>query len=206
MSENPAAQDNMVQERQFIEDLAKRLKDARGRAAELRRNAGNSIAESRSAGWFFSLLGARPIARLNDGSLKGEEAYFLVATLFASDKDAIDGKNKFAGDFGATLIAYRNNKYQKDTGKSFDRRFNVLLDADFDPQFGGDLAYRLRQMTKQVIALKDPAVRIDWARLLYDVKHWNSDKKYVQKNWARSYYAPSDDSPKNNTSESNTQE
>jgi CRISPR system Cascade subunit CasB len=200
------AEDKIAYERKFIEDLAKWLKDDNGKAAALRRCAGDSIGE-KNLGWFFSLLGARLIVRLDDGRFKDEDAYFLVATLFASDKDAIDGKNKFKGDFGATLRAQRNASGILPSEPSpLDRRFDILLDADFDLQTGGELAYRLRQVTKRVIALKDSTARIDWAQLLYDVKHWNSQDKWIQKKWARSYYAPSLNSQTHDLSESDTQE
>lgn len=168
-------------ERAFIQELAKQDK---GRLAILRRNAGNPLAEARGIAWFHSLLG-------RFSNEWNEEAYFMIATLFASDKDAIDGRNKSNGNFGATLRALRNKSAKSPSDPSpLDRRFNILLDADFDPADGGELAYRLRQMTKRVIAEKDSSVRINWPQLLRDVKFWNSEKKYTQKSWARRYYAP----------------
>lgn len=176
-----AQKDNLTHERDFVTELAKQDK---GCLAILRRNAGNSLAEARGTAWFHGLLG-RFSNQWND------EAYFMIATLFASDKDAIDGKNKFKGNFGATLRALRNKNANSPSDPSpLDRRFNTLLDADFDPANGGELAFRLRQMTKRIVAEKDPSVRINWPQLLHDVKFWSGEKKHTQKSWARSYYAP----------------
>lgn len=166
----------------FIASL-KRLDS--GRLAQLRRNAGKDLAEARGAAWFYGLLGQ--FARGYD-----EEAFFLVATLFAFDKDAQKRGTTYAGNFGATLRALRDRTRSSDSNNHpLDRRFGLLLDSDFNPDgTGGELAFRLRQMVKQVIAKKDPNVRIDWPQLLADIRHWGSDRKYVQKKWARSYYAP----------------
>jgi CRISPR system Cascade subunit CasB len=164
--------------------------------AALRRNAGNQLCEARGVAWFYSLLGRY------SGNGRHDEAYFLSATFFASDKDAIEGRNRFTGDFGSTLRALRSKSGAAASDVSpLDRRLNILLDADFDPAFGGELAFRLRQMTRLVISKKDPAVRICWPQLLRDVKLWNSGRKAVQKRWARSYYAPALESPEDSQSE-----
>ena len=195
--------DKLELERKFIGDLADALDKDTGRAAMLRRNAGNTIAEARGVKWFFGVLGARPINRHKDGTFYDEEAYFLIATLFASDKDAIADKNRFKGNFGATLLALKNNSGKLTSEQSpLDRRFNTLLDADFDPATGGELAFRLRQMTKRVIAEKDSSVRINWPQLLRDVKLWSNEKKWTQKSWARSYYAPNLGSQESSKTES----
>lgn len=172
--------------REFISELARQ---DTGRLAVLRRNAGNSISEARGVAWLYGLLSryAKP---------RNEEAHFMIATLFASDKktinDIIEGKNAFrVGNFGATLRALRSKSVKSPSDPSpLDRRFNILLDADFDPRKGGELAFRLRQMTKRVVSEKDPAVRINWAQLLLDAQLWNRADKRAHKRWARSYYAP----------------
>ncbi len=185
----------LAAEQKFINDLAELLRSDTGKAAVLRRNAGNSICEARGVAWFHSLLGRH-------SKSWNEEAYFLVATLFASDKEAVDGKNKSKGDFGATLRALRSKSAASPTDSSpLDRRFNILLDADYDPGIGGELAFRLRQTTKRIIAGKDRSVCIAWPQLLYDVKRWNHETKWIQKKWARSYYAPKLDSPDDNQPE-----
>lgn len=183
---------------QIFIDALKKLDT--GKLAVLRRNAGNSLAETKGfTAWFYGL----PFAHTE----KYEEAYFLVATLFASDKDAIEGKNNFTDNFGTTLCQLRR-KLQSESGKKLsddcplDRRFNTLLDADFDPYTGGELMFRLRQMTKRVLSAKDKTVSINWSQLLYDLKRWNNTGKTVQKQWARSYYAPAKNTTEDSTENS----
>jgi len=188
-------EDKLAAERSFIGELA-RLE--RGRLAALRRNVGNSLCEARGIAWFYGLLNryAKPW---------NEEAYFLIATLFAADKDAIDGKTASKGDLGATLRALRAKSGASTSEASpLDRRFNILLDADFDAKMGGELAFRLRQLTKLVISKKEPSARIYWAQLLHDVKFWNGDRKAVQKRWARSYFAPALESLEDNQTDTTT--
>lgn len=161
--------DKLANEKAFIETLSKL---DNGQKAALRRNAGNTLAEARNVNWFYGI--SSRFAREWD-----EEAYFLVATLFAFDKTG-GGQ---AGNFGDTVRKLRTND-------STDRRFNILLDADFDPRTGGELSYRLRQMVKWVLSKKDLNSRINWPQLLFDLKRWNHERKYIQKQWARRYYAP----------------
>ena len=167
-------------EQSFFTELARQDK---GRLAILRRNAGNNLAEARGITWFYELL-----ARYSHG--RNEELYFLVATLFASDKAAVEHKGSSKGDFGATMHALRA---KSSSSASLDRRFNILLDADYEPNTGGELAYRIRQATKFIISKKDPSVRINWPQLLQDLKRWNTPNKTTHKKWARSYYAPTQD-------------
>lgn len=176
-------EDRLERERLFFSLLAKQDK---GRLAVLRRNAGNSLADAKGpVAWFHGL------SQRYSGEY-GEETCFLIATLFASDKDAIEGKNRFKGNLGATLHALRQQSGVSQSESSpLDNRFNTLLDADFNPENGGELAFRLRQMTKRIISAKDRFIRIDWPQLLHDIQLWNHEKKYTQKYWARSYYAPS---------------
>jgi CRISPR type I-E-associated protein CasB/Cse2 len=180
-TETAVQEDRLAAERAFIADLVKLDK---GKLAVLRRNAGNLLSEAKGVYWFHGLLAGQ-------GQRLSEEACFLVATLAASDKDAIGGRNRFTGNFGATCRALRNVSGRLPSEPSpLDRRFNTLLDADFDSASGGELSFRLRQMTKRIIAEKDPSVRINWPQLLRDVRFWNSGRKLTQKQWARSYYAP----------------
>jgi len=118
-----------------------------------------------------------------------EEILFLVATLFASDKAALEKKSAFRGDLGATL-AWVRGKGGRITGENADpveRRLRILLDSDLDVYSGGELAYRLRQITRYVIS---QGGAIDWPQLLADVRQWDRMGKPVQKRWARSFYKP----------------
>lgn len=140
--------------------------DAGGRA-RLKRNAGNSLAESRAAlGLFYNLLPPGvPTYQ--------EETYFMVATLYPLAEG--DGQ----GNLGAALRRART----KDNAKGLDRRVEILLDAD-----EGQLSFRLRQAIRFLHASRD-RVRVNWPRLLEDLLRWNSPKRFVQEQWARSYFA-----------------
>lgn len=90
-----------------------------------------------------------------------------------------------ATNLGATLgTLWRSREASlKGSGQSIERRFTSLLDAD-----EGQLSHRLRQMV--TLLLSEGAARIDWAELLNDLTYWNSRERYVQRRWARAFYAP----------------
>ena len=69
-----------------------------------------------------------------------------------------------------------------------ERRLVSLLDATFDEEGGGEMAFRLRQAVKYALSQND-RLTIDWPRLLQDMLDWNWPNKRVQKQWARSFYA-----------------
>lgn len=156
--------------------FVRRVKELeRGELAMLKRNAGNTLAQSRGVTWFYRLL---------DQEARGidVEIYFLIATLM--------GLNKLetSGDFGRSMARLKSVT----ESDSVERRFRILLDAEFDRlegyrPGGGELAFRLRQLVK-LAATKE--VGIDWAQLLCDLRRWNDPQKRVQKCWAQSFYAP----------------
>lgn len=109
----------------------------------------------------------------------------LVASLLAqySNADIRAGRHRLVGDFGHT---WRKAISGKST-ESISRRFNVLLGCDFDPYTGeGDLPYRLRQMVRYAVSKK---VGVDWPQLVADLRSWNHPDRFVQKRWARSFFA-----------------
>ncbi len=145
----------------FLEHLAAL---DRGDLARLRRNAGRPIAEARDAlGLFYRVLplGVPPYQ---------EETYFLLATLYP----LADGGG--TGDLGVLLRHARQDR----NAKGLDRRVEILLDAD-----ATQLPFRLRQA---VHFLHSNRVRMDWARLLANLLSWNHPERFVQKQWARSYF------------------
>lgn len=150
-----------------IETFFERLErlDAGGRA-RLKRNAGNPLAASRSGalGLFYNLL-PPGVPQYH------EEKYFLVATLYPIAEDGGQG------NLGAALNKARNEK----NAKGLNRRVEILLDAQ-----GEQLPFRLRQAVR---FLHSNRVRLDWRRLLADLLNWDSPKRFVQQQWARSYFA-----------------
>jgi len=146
----------------FLERLAKLNT---GDKARLKRDAGKPLAEAQSIGVFYRLL-PYGLRRESD-----EERYFIVATLFPL------GKSGNVGNFGASLRLARNDKNKK----GLDRRVEILLDADFE-----QLRFRLRQAVK---FLNSNEVPINWQTLLEDLLRWNPTNRFVQKEWARAYFA-----------------
>ena len=136
--------------------------DAGGRA-RLKRSAGELLAEAREIAFFFSLLP-------NGVQEKQEETYFLTATLFPLAEAG------GSGDLGASLRRARSDK----NSKGLDRRVQALLDAD-----EAQLPYRLR---RAVFFLKSNRVRVNWERLLQDLLQWNASTRFIQRQWARSYF------------------
>lgn len=136
-----------------------------GDRARLKRNAGQPLAEARNAlGLFYRIL--------PPGVLQAQEnAYFLIATLYP----LADGGGR--GDFGQALRRARSAQNRR----GLDRRIEILLDADET-----QMSFRLRQ---SVCFLQSCRVRIDWTSLLEDALRWNHPERFVQRKWARSYFA-----------------
>ena len=152
-----------------IAEFCKRLEqlDA-GERARLKRNAGRTLAESHDAlGLFFRLLRSLNVPRYEPV----EETYFLVATLFPW------AESREEGNLGHALRLARDEKY----AQGLDRRVEVLLDANRE-----QLPFRLRQAVR---FLDSQRVGVNWPQLLKDLLAWDHPKRYVQENWARTYFA-----------------
>ena len=149
----------------------------RGDRAVLRRNAGRTIADSRGALPIFYRL-------YHPGeSDRDEEIFFLIATLHDLNRAPTS-----PGDFGATMREARQSRSGEDP---LDRRMKMLLDASFDlidgyKPGGGELTFRLRQCVRLV---GSRSVGVDWVKLTQDLCSWGHPSKYVQKRWARRYFA-----------------
>jgi CRISPR system Cascade subunit CasB len=150
-----------LQVRMFLDKLA--ALDAGGKA-KLKRDAGKTMDEAQSLGLFYRLL---PYGL----SATQEEIYFLAATLYP----LAEGGGK--GNLGDSLRRARDPKNHK----GLDRRIEILLDAD-----ASQLPFRLRQAVK---FLKSRRVPVNWQQLLEDLQKWNHPKRFVQKQWARDYFA-----------------
>jgi CRISPR system Cascade subunit CasB len=134
-----------------------------GGRARLKRSAGERLTEAREMAFFFSLLP-------NGVQEKQEETYFLTATLFPL------AEGNGSGDLGMSLRRARSEK----NAKGLDRRVQALLDAD-----EAQLPYRLR---RAIFLLRSNRVRVNWARLLQDLLQWNAASRFIQRQWARSYF------------------
>lgn len=100
-----------------------------------------------------------------------EDAYYLVAALFALHPESTD-----SGDMGSHMAAARSEGGED----ALERRFTALLAAHPD-----DLPDYLRQA---VSFLKSKDIPINWNELLKDLQGWGHAERYVQKKWARSFW------------------
>jgi len=118
-----------------------------------------------------------------------ETAVFIVAALFAYYPDA-------PGNIGNLGASIRQLKDDSDS-KSIEKRFVALLNAEAE-----DLPYYLRQMIG-LLKSGQKHIAVNWNQLFKDVKNWNSDERYVQNAWARSFWG-NFSSDKNKKSEDKT--
>lgn len=148
-----------------IQQFLERLQGlSTGERARLKRNAGKALADSHQVmGLFFKIL--------PPGLWSGAEPwFFLVATLFPQTGSAAEG------NFGDSLRLARS----ADNGDGLDRRFEVLLDADEQ-----QLPFRLRQAVRLLAATEIP---VNWPQLLSDLTNWTHPNRFVQEQWARTYF------------------
>ena len=166
---NEITTEEMPKDDRFIRYL-KGLEKRQDRAAlaNLRRGLGKS---PKSVMEMYPYLGQ---FLYNDSKHDYETAVFIVAALFAYYPDAPGN----AGNLGDSV---RQLKGDSDS-KSIEKRFVALLNAEAE-----DLPYYLRQMIGLLKSDQKP-IAVNWNRLFKDVKNWNSDKRYVQTAWARSFW------------------
>lgn len=190
MSQNQSSvRDKLIKE--FIYNLSK-LDD--GERARLKRNAGNSLAESHQVHLlFFQKIAPYGIQPWD------EDRYFLLATLYPfdkmqrekdrkkgrEDKDIEDGETDVSRPSTLGTSFRHARSQQNETG--FDRRFSRLLDADED-----QLPFQLRQT---IIRLTNDWITINWEQLTKDVLSWTHPDRYVQRQWARDYVASKSEAP-----------
>jgi CRISPR system Cascade subunit CasB len=115
-------------------------------------------------GWLFARV---PDAAL-DNAIRG-------AGLFAWVKGACPQAQRvnFGAAFGAGLTL--DEKQQRE------KRFIDLLDTDTD-----ELAYKLRQA---VTLIARNGEKLDWALLIKHLGQWGHPDRWVQKDWARGFWA-----------------
>ena len=104
-----------------------------------------------------------------------EAAYYRIAALFAYHPDA-GGTGNMGAHFARARDPQRDNT-------AIERRFTALLAAHPD-----DLDVYLRQA---VSFLKSNEVPVNWHQLLFDVLGWGSSSRYVQRQWASTFWGRS---------------
>ncbi len=104
-----------------------------------------------------------------------EAAYYMVAALFAY--------HPAAGGVGNMGDHFARVRDPKGDNTAVERRFTLLLAAHPD-----DLAFYLRQA---VSFLRSREVPVNWAQLLTDILAWDHPDRYVQQQWARSFWGRS---------------
>ena len=165
---------------------------SKGDLAVLKRNAGLSISESRGVFQIFYRI--YPYSGQPGDNIYNEEIYYLVATLFGHNQNPI----KKGSDFGTTMKYV--NKTKKSSG--IDKKMSALLDSSFEyGRSDGDLPYRLTQLVKLANSCN---VGVDWICLLKDLKRWSHPNRFVQRNWAKSYFTNYEKQDQRNEKETET--
>lgn len=99
------------------------------------------------------------------------QCHYIIASLFA-----IHPESAIGGNLGQTLRAIRTA-----TGSdSIEQRFVALLKSHRD-----DLFDHLRHA---VSLARSKSVPIHWERLFKDICHWDSDSRWVQRNWSQGFW------------------
>lgn len=171
MSENATAVDRDGKYERFVTYLEElERKEDRAALAALRRSLGKSPGEAADAHRF--VLPFNP-------AVWEEPAYYLVAGLFALHPASWrkEEGDKQPTNFGASFAWLRS----KTDSDSIEKRFVALLDCHED-----DLGEHLRHA---VSLLQSQEIPVDWVRLLKDLNNWNHEDRFVQRNWARAFWA-----------------
>lgn len=184
----------MTEQRQippFIQTFVKALEKLDGEErARFKRNAGNTLEESRDVlGLFY-----RKLLHNRELSEQAENIYFLIATLYPFEKPprqkSDEGQEQSAPpppSLGASLQTVRTEK----NGEGLDRRVERLLDADEQ-----QLPFYLR---REIHFLTNEGKRLNWAYLLHDILQWQHPDHWVQRKWAKDYFATQVETESTNT-------
>jgi CRISPR system Cascade subunit CasB len=148
----------------YLEGL--RDREQRGALAALRRGLGRRPGDAAEMFPYVVPWLPEQVSRLQ------EEAYYLIASLYATHAAATERGNM--GDHFAALRASGKSE------EALERRFTFLLAAHPD-----DLSYHLRQA---VSLLKSGEVAVNWNQLFIDMQWWTHPDRFVQRRWARSFW------------------
>jgi len=164
---------------QYLGWLLEESKDGRASMANLRRGLGKPAAMAYE-------MDRHILPRLPEGaSAKQEEAYYLVAALFAYWHQGKDKAEDGEGNLGRSLrhLAERyiaDGVSPDEAEKRLEKRLNALLSAHSD-----DLPKHLRHI---IGLLKSKDVPLNWLRLLCDVQNWDAENRFAQHAWAKGFW------------------
>jgi len=178
----------LAEEHPFISHLANLVREKdRGALAALRRGLGRPPGSVRAMDRYV----LRYLS--SDAGEKQENAYYLVAALFAywhQGKDSLtDGAPV---NLGASLWAMVKKAADEDTSnrsypdkwkeaeKRIEKRLVALLNCHRD-----DLPAHLRHT---ISLLKSKDIPVNWTQLLWDVQKWHWESRDVQRGWARKFW------------------
>ena len=109
-----------------------------------------------------------------------EEAHYLIAALFAAHPAA--GGEGNMGDHFRQVV-----RGDEAGAAAVERRFTALLAAHPD-----DLPFYLRQAVSFV---RSKEVPVNWHQLYLDIRRWGHPERWVQRQWARSFWGYSAETP-----------
>jgi CRISPR system Cascade subunit CasB len=155
-------------------------KKDRGALAFLRRGLGKDVP--------FEAFRFMPFQKQN----WQEEVAILIGPLFAywhqrEDAPRNAGENENLGSSMLKLVhtIVREGSDREDAMKRVERRFGAMLNCNAD-----DLKHHLRHA---VSLLKSKDVPINWRLLCDHVQQWGHEDRWVQRAWARSFWASGTD-------------
>ncbi|MDI6705223.1 MAG: type I-E CRISPR-associated protein Cse2/CasB [Bacillota bacterium] len=142
-----------------------------GERATLKRSIGLLMKDAKGAALaaFFRIAPTKE----TEWAIQHEEKMFLFATLRAFHR--YPSKNEKC--FGSTLRQLKNSD-------SFDKKVYALLDSSISLD-DGELSYRMALLVRMA---DSAGVSIHWGKLLNDLLYWDHEDRFVQRNWARSYF------------------
>jgi CRISPR system Cascade subunit CasB len=116
---------------------------------------------------------------------KREAAYYTIASLFAFWHQGKDKPESTNGNLGSSLkrlveTEVKNNGNREDTEKRLEKYLIAILNANYE-----DLPDHLRRI---VSLLKSKDIPLNWAQLLYDIQHWDTDDRWIQHQWAEGFW------------------
>jgi len=122
-----------------------------------------------------------------------QKRYLLVAGLYAQWHRGESSPSQLRGvNFGESMrtLARQLAPPGEDKSTAVERRFSVLLASE-----GERLHHYLRQSVDQLAAA---GIEIDFARLLDDILRWGHESRYIQRQWAASFWVPTEEQEQEN--------